>query len=99
MCYCLLLDWMNVNIGVQHCCLLGGRAQASSTVSGFGSRSGPREREAKAETVGKQNDATPTHHCYTICAQPQEGAQAAVGWRWGVDLLFQAHSGHSVCES
>lgn len=99
MCYCLLLDWMNVNIWAQHRCPLGSRGQASSTISEFGSHSGPCERAAKVGTVGKQSRATPTHCCYTICSQPQEGTRQQCGGGGGSWSSLQAHSGHSVCES
>ncbi len=70
MCYCLLFDWINVNIWEQHCCLLGGQAQAASTISEFASSSRPYEWEAKAGTLEKPSRETATHHCYTISPQP-----------------------------
>lgn len=63
-CYCLKLDWMNVNIWVQDCCLLGCRTQKSTSISELGSYSEPC-KEAGVITVGEQK-ATPPPTTYTL---------------------------------
>lgn len=101
-CYCLTLDWMNVNIWVQDCCLLGKRAQKSISISEFGSCSEPCE-EVKVIAVGKQ-EATPPPIPYTLLLQYQftapgeaQGISRVWCW-WGVCFFITTCSGHSVCE-
>lgn len=103
-CYCLTLDWMNVNIWVQDCCLLGKRAQKSISISEFGSCSEPCE-EVKVIAVGKQ-EATPPPIPYTLLLQYQftapgeaRGISRVWWWWWGVCFFITTCSGHSVCES
>lgn len=90
-CYCLTLDWMNVNIWVQDCCLLGKRAQKSISISEFGSCSEPCE-EVKVIAVGKQ-EATPPPIPYTLLLQYQFTARGeAQGisrvWCWGGSVFL-----------